>query len=164
MATGICNFDVSQINIAHRKSENETAPVIVLFNREADRTNFYREKKKPFKVRDNHILQPNNEDHSDNEVSLPDLERENSYIYMNESLTSLNRMLLREFRKESNRLKHELPGYRVNGQVRVKSSTNSEYEPINSKQDLVNITKIQLAKNIMFLYFVRGPCYLAYHL
>ena len=83
---------------------------------------------------------------------------------MNESLTSLNRMLLREFRKESNRLKHELPGYRVNGQVRVKSSTNSEYVPINSKQDLVNITKIQLAKNIMFLYFVRGPCYLAYHL
>ena len=86
-------------------------------------------------------MKPNNEDHSDCEVSLPGLERENSYIYLNESLTSMNRMLLRETRKESKRLKYEFPGYTVNGQVRVKKSKSSEYIPIpiNSKQDLVNI-------------------------
>ena len=85
--TGICNFDVSQIGIAHRVSEKGTAPIIVLFNRKADITNFYRQKKKLFKVQANDIVKPNNEDHSDSEVSLPGLEQENSYIYMNESLT-----------------------------------------------------------------------------
>ena len=59
---------------------------------------------------------------------------------MNESLTSMNRMLPREARKESKRLKYKFPGYKVNGQVRVKKSKRSEYIPINSKQDLVNIT------------------------
>ena len=137
MVAGICNFDVSQIDIAHRVSEKGTALIIVLFNRKTDRTNCYRQKKK---VRANHILKPNNEDHSDSEVSFPGLERENSYIYMNESLTSMNRMLLREARKESKKFTYEFPGYTVNGQVRVKKSKSSEYIPINSKQDLVNIT------------------------
>ena len=40
---------------------------------------------------------------------------------MNESLTSMNRMFLREARKESKRLKYGFPGYTVNGQVLVKS-------------------------------------------
>ena len=84
-------------------------------------------------------MKPNNEDHSDSEVSLPGLERENSYVYMNESLTSMNGMLLGEARKESKRLKYEFPGHTINGQVRVKKSKSSEYIPINRKQDLVNI-------------------------
>ena len=141
MVAGICNFYLSQINIAHRVSGKGTAPIIVLLNRKADRTNFYRQKNKLFKVQANYIVKPNNDDHySDSEVSLQDLERENSYIYMNESLTSLNRMLLGEVRKESKSLKYEFPEYTVNGQVRVKTSKGSEYVPINSKQDLVNIT------------------------
>ena len=82
----------------------------------------------------------NNEDHSDSEVTLPGQERENRYIYMNESLTSMNRREKPEARKESKRLKYEFPGYTVNGQVRVKKSKSSEYIPINSKHDLVNIT------------------------
>ena len=87
-------------------------------------------------------MKPNNDDHyrADSEVSFPGLERENSYIYMNESLTSMNSVLLREAKKESKRLKYEFPGYIVNGQVRVKKSKSSEYIPINSKQDLVNVT------------------------
>ena len=85
-------------------------------------------------------MKPNNEDHSYSEVSLPGLERENSYIYMNKILTSMNRMLLRKARKESKRLKYEFPGYTVNGQVQVKMSKSSECLPINSKQDLVNVT------------------------
>ena len=141
VVAGICNFDVSQIDIAHRVSQKGTAPIIFLFNRKTDRANFYIQKKKLFKVRANHIVKPNNnEDHSESEVCLPGLERENSYIYMNKSLTSMNRMLLREARKESNRLKYEFPGYPVNGQVRVKKSKSSEYIPINSKHDLANIT------------------------
>ena len=140
VVAGICNFGMSQIDIAHWVPEKRTAPIIVLFNRKADRTNFYRQKNKLFKVRANHIVKPNNDDHSDSEVSLPGLEQENSYIYMNESLTPMNRMLVREARTESKRLKYEFPGYTVNGQVRMKKSKSKEYIPINSKQDLVNIT------------------------
>ena len=52
---------------------------------------------------------------------MPGLERENIFIYMNKSLTSMNRILLREAIKESKRLKYEFPGYtQVNGQVQVK--------------------------------------------
>ena len=59
---------------------------------------------------------------------------------MNESLTSMNRMLLNEARKESKELKNEFPRYTVSGQVRVKKSKSSEYIPVNTKQDLVDIT------------------------
>ena len=142
VVAGICNFDLSQIDIAHRVSEKGTTPITVLFNRKADRTNFYRQNKKLFKVRANHLVKPSNEDYSDSEVSLPGLEQKNSYIYMNENLTSRNKMLLRETRKESKRLNYEFPGYiiNINSQVRVKKSKGSEYMPINGKQDLVNIT------------------------
>ena len=136
MVAEICDFDISQIDIAHRVSDKGTVPKTVLFNRKADRTNFYRQKNKLFKVQANHIVKPNNVDHSD-KVSLPGLERENSYIYMNKNLTSMNRMLLREARKESKKLKYEFPGYTVNGKVRVKKSKSSEYILINSNQDLV---------------------------
>ena len=72
VVAGICNFDVSQIDIAHRKSEKGTAPIMVLLNRKADRTNFYRQKNKLFKVQTNHTVISNNED-SDSEVSLQGL-------------------------------------------------------------------------------------------
>ena len=136
VVAGICNFDVSQIDTAHRVSEKWTAPIIVLFNRKADRTNFYRQKNKVFKVWPNHIVKPNNDDHSDSKVSLPGLERETSYTDMNESLTSMNKMLLRETTTESTRLKYEFPGYTFIGQVQVKKSKSSKYKPINSKEDL----------------------------
>ena len=139
LAAGICNFDVSQIDIAHRVSGKGTAPIIILFNRKADRTNFYRQKNKLLKVRAYHIAKPN-DDNSDSEVSLPGLEKENTFIYMKKSLTSMNRILLREARKESKRLKYEFPGYTVNGQVWVEKSKSSEYIPINSKHDLVKIS------------------------
>ena len=38
---------------------------------------------------------------------------------MNKSLISMNRMLLRETRMGSKRLKYEFPGYTVNNQVQV---------------------------------------------
>ena len=131
---------MSQIDIAHRVSEKGTALMIVSFNRKADRTNFHRQKNKLLKVRANDTVKSNNDDRSDSEVSLPDLEQENSYIYMNESLTSMSRMLLKETRKESKRLKYKFPGCTVNGQLRVKKSKRSEYVPINDKEHLVNIT------------------------
>ena len=98
VVAGICNFDVSQIDIAHRKSEKGTAHIMVLLNRKADRTNFYRQKNKLFKVQTNHTVISNNED-SDSEVSLQGLEWEKNYIYMRESLS----------------LKYNKPGRKVRG-------------------------------------------------
>ena len=74
MFTKICNFDVNQNDIAHRVSEIETAPATTLFNRKAERINFYGKKKKLLKVRGNHVVKPNYENHSDSEVTLPGLE------------------------------------------------------------------------------------------
>ena len=44
VVAGICSFDVNQIDIAHIVLEKGTTPIIVLFNRKADTTNFYRQK------------------------------------------------------------------------------------------------------------------------
>lgn len=132
---------MNQNDIAHRVLEIETAPATSLFSRKADSINFYGKKKKLLKVQDNHIVKPNNENHSDSEVTLPGLERVNSHIYMNKSLPSINRMLLREVRMESRMLKYQFTGNTVNGQMRVKKSKSSEYISINSKQASINITK-----------------------
>ena len=70
VVAGICNFDVGQIDIAHRVLEKGTAPIIVLFYRKVDRINFYRQKNKLFKFQANHIVKPNNDNHSDSEVNF----------------------------------------------------------------------------------------------
>ena len=79
---GIRNFDMSQIDIAHRVSEKGTAPIIVLFNRKADRTNFYIQKNRLFTVPANHIVKPNNNNHSDIEASVCQALREKIAIFI----------------------------------------------------------------------------------
>ena len=74
MVAGICNFGVSQVDIAHIVAEKGTTPIIVLFNRKADRTNLYRQNNKLVKVWANHTVKSSNDDHSDMEVRLPGLE------------------------------------------------------------------------------------------
>ena len=70
VVAGIWNFYLIQIDIAHRVSEKGTALLIVLFNRKTDRTQFYGQKNKLFKVRANDIVKPNNDNHGDSEVRL----------------------------------------------------------------------------------------------
>ena len=41
----ITDFDISQIDLAHRTSPNELAPIIILFITKRDRLNFYNHKK-----------------------------------------------------------------------------------------------------------------------
>ena len=133
---GLCNFDVSQmISLTdYQKSDNTYSSFI---NRWIDRTCFYGQKQKLFKVPASHIAKPYNEDQSDIEVSFLGLEQEHCYVYMNETLTSINRMLPREARKKSERLKNKFPGYTISFKFERKSS---DYIPLNGKKDLVNIT------------------------
>lgn len=68
----------------------------------------------------NHIVKSNNDDNGNNEVNLPGPDRENSFNFMNESLTSMNTMLLRETRKENKRLKYEFLGHGINCKIWLK--------------------------------------------
>ena len=44
----ITDFDISQIDLAHRTSPNESALIIILFITKRDRLNFHNQKKKAF--------------------------------------------------------------------------------------------------------------------
>ena len=139
----ICNFDMInlQINIAHRVSEKRAVPVIVLFTKKAERTNFYREKNKIFKIWASHIIKANDDNHSDQEVSLAGHERENGFIYMNGSFNFYEQNVTERSNEGKKEVKLWIPRYTVNCHVRVKKSKSSEYMLINSKQDLGNITQ-----------------------
>ena len=46
MLTKIKDFDIIQFDIAHRTSKRQNAPIIMLFNKKSDRTNFFKQRKK----------------------------------------------------------------------------------------------------------------------
>ena len=141
VAAKVDHFDKNQIDVAHRTSGNMNAPIIVMFNKKKDRLNFYSQKKKLVSIKPTDIVDSgvNNHVDDDDEVSLPGLTKIN-HIFVNESLTRTNRILLKEAKSISKALQYKYPGYTYNGEVRVKKSDNSEYIAINCKKDLDKIT------------------------
>ena len=91
------------------------------------------------------IVQYSNDTDDDGEVSMPGLEdgtqnnRKKGPLFINESLTHTNRILLKEARSISKQLNYKFAGYTVNGEVRVKKSDHSEHIAILSKKDLLKI-------------------------
>ena len=61
-------------------------------------------------------------------------------IYINENLTKENRKLLKEAKREANKLKYRYPGYTVNGEIRVRKSANGDHISILCKSDLDKTT------------------------
>ena len=76
----------------------------------------------------------------DEEVTLPGLNKD--LIFVNESLTDMNRTLLKEAKTISKNLhyRYKYTGYILNGKVRVKKSENSGHISITFKKDLEKIT------------------------
>ena len=72
------------------------------------------------------------------EVTLPGLNKD--LIFVNESLTHMNRTLLKESKTISKNLHYKYTGYTFNGEVRVKKSENSGHISISCKKDLEKIT------------------------
>ena len=72
---------------------------------------------------------------------MPDLERENGFIYMNGSFNFYEQNVTERSNEGKKEVKLWIPRYTVNCHVRVKKSKSSEYMLINSKQDLGNITQ-----------------------
>ena len=46
MLTKITGFETTQVDVAHRTFKRENIPIIMLFNKKSDRTNFFNQKKK----------------------------------------------------------------------------------------------------------------------
>ena len=152
------NFDREQIDVAHRTSKKNTAPIIILFKTKNDRNNFYKQKKNIFLVSVEQFAESNtnNEENSpdteptkqvddDDEMSMPVLRdvsqnnRKKNLLFINETLTHTNRVLLREARSITKQLNYKYTGYTVNGEVRVKKTESSEHIAMQSKKDLLKI-------------------------
>ena len=125
MLTKITDFDITQVDVAHRTSKRQNAPIIMLFNKKSDRTNFFKQRKKFHSLR---AHQFQSSQLVDEEVTLPGIDKERgeetsnneSLIFLNESLTPKNRRLLKEAKKASRQHNYKYKGYKVNGEVRLK--------------------------------------------
>ena len=71
----------------------------------------------------------------DTETGSDDEER-GIYKYMNESLTTTNRKLLKEARQRAKAKDYSFKGYTINGEVRVRKSTTSEPIIIEGLEDI----------------------------
>ena len=45
MLTKIADIDITQVDVAHRTPKRQIAPIIMLFNKKSDRTNFFKQRK-----------------------------------------------------------------------------------------------------------------------
>ena len=134
----ITDFDVSQIDLAHRTSPNDLAPIIILFITKRDRLNFYSQKKKLFQINSSIFKLVHDDDNADVDDSLND-DAEGTPIYMNESLTPGNRRLLKEARIASRAKNYKHIGYTINGVVCVRKTDESDIIMIKNLEDLGSI-------------------------
>ena len=109
-------------DVAHRTSKRQNTPIIMLFNKKSDRTNFFKQRKKFHSLR---AHQFQSSQLVDEEVTLPDIDNERGeetsnskmLIVLNESLTPTNRRLLKEAKKVNKQHNYKYKGYTVNGEV-----------------------------------------------
>ena len=118
-----------------------------------DRNNFYQQKIKLKNIKSSTIVNQSAGGEQD-ETTVQN-------IYINESLTQENRKLLKEAKREANKLKYRYPGYTVNGEIRVRKSANENHISILCKSDLDKITGIQTQVNtfnkscyVYLIYFI----------
>ena len=119
MLTKITHFDITQIDVGHRTTKRENAPIIILFNKRSDTTNFCKQRKKF------HNLQAHQFQSSQlaaEEVTLPDIDKEQgeetsnneSLIFLNKNRPPTNRRLLKEVNKASRQHNYKYKRYKVN--------------------------------------------------
>ena len=107
-----------------------TAPIIVVFYKKNDRSNFYEQKYKLKTLRSNQF----SDDTAEEEQHLESNDVEPTQrIHINESLTKENRELLKLAREEAEKLKYKYKGYTVKGEIQVRKNESSDYIVIQSK-------------------------------
>ena len=144
MLTKVTDLDITQVDAAHKTSKRQNAPIIMLFNKKSDRTDFFKQKKKFHSLRADQFQ---SSQFVDEEVTLPSIDKElgeetsnnESLIFLNESLTPTNRRLLTEAKKASRQHNYKYKGYTVNGELRVKKNDHDDHIAIQCLQDLEKI-------------------------
>ena len=131
----ITDFDISQIDLAHRTSPNESVPIIILFITKRDRLNFYNQKEKLFKITSNNFKF----NHGDEPETVTTDNVDGMLIYMNKSLTPENRRLLKEARMASREKNYKHKEYTINGIVCVRKTDESDIIMIKYSEDLSSI-------------------------
>ena len=76
---------------------------------------------------------------ADREIERDSTEEKTKSIFLNESLTPNNRLLLKEAKKKSKEKEYHFTGYTVNVQVRVRKDSTSEPISIINTMDLQKI-------------------------
>jgi hypothetical protein len=129
------NFDAGQIDVTHRLSQKHNSPVIIMFSQKSYRQNFYFQRNKIKYLHVNQIL--------DKTADYPDPAKRrdaNTFIYLNESLTPVNRDI---FIKTKQQLKYKqykkVHPYTVKGQVRVRLQENAEPIILRCTEDIQKI-------------------------
>ena len=119
VAANITGYDPNQIDIAHRASSQPISPIIIMFDRKRGRNNFYQQKMKLKNIKSSTIVNQSAGGEQD-EATVQD-------IYINEGLTQENHKLLKEAKRETNKMKYQYQGYTVNGEIRVRKSANEDH-------------------------------------
>ena len=73
MLTKITDSDITQVDLAHRTYKRQNVPIIMLFNKKSDRTNFFKQRKK---FRGLWSQQFQSRQLVDEEVTLPGIDKE----------------------------------------------------------------------------------------
>ena len=157
-----CNFegfDESQVDVCHRVSKNVFSPIIIKFKFKSDRMRFYKQRhllkdkkssdfgfqptknqvamfKSSFSSRD---LPPNGRGHASRSSQRRTEDVQLPFASISEHLTKFNADLLKKARFAAKDLKYEFPGYTINGEVRVKPTSDSQFIPIHSMGDISKI-------------------------
>ena len=129
-ASNITGYNQNQIDVAHRTSSRPTVPIIIMFDKKRDRNNFYQQKMSIKNIKSSATVNQSAGDQDEAPVQN---------IYINESLTHENCKLLKEAKREANKLKYWYPGYTVNGEIRVRKSANKDHISFLCKSDLDKI-------------------------
>ena len=137
------NFTTTQIDVAHRTSIKEDAPIIVMFHSRTDRETFYGQRSK---LKCLHVRQFD-DDKEQHKYTTEDEQKKRdprTKIYLNESLTPEIQKLLAETRKKTKELKSTKSiEYKYvwtnHGHIRVRKNETSQMIKINCMSDIQKI-------------------------
>ena len=120
-SANILDFDLSQIDIAHRVSDRRFSPIIIRFKFKRDRKRFFLQRKKLRNIKTD-VIDNLYENELKKPTQAPTDGWKRPFIQLQDSLTAYTGELLVEARSRLAVLNYEYPGYIIDGQVKVKKN------------------------------------------
>ena len=142
-AAGITDFTENQVDVCHRVSRDDYAPIIVRFFKMDDRFNMYA---KRFSLAAKKLtpqmagLVENEEARmtyvSEMKKANKNFKHSRPAILIQDHLTKKNASLLKEAKKKGREFKYTYPGYVYDNEVRVRRADGERFIPIRNMNDL----------------------------